>query len=264
MMRKFLSGSNEILGPRTVRVLASTGAVDRTGEIVVPGGIDISGFLRNPVILWQHDPEHPIGSASNIAKTTGGLQMDIEFAPEGVSKKADEICGLVKAGILSGVSIGFDPVEVEPMVAGNPRGPQRYVCIDLMETSIVSIPANIEAAVVQRRFVPNVRREGRRISADTEAIMCQAIEHLEDAIANHAASAAELNQAGDILAQLLADQTEKAARAVPRTRDERMAEVEKLRPRGNFPRYPEHMRGESIYHYAARATLDFKKSRGIV
>jgi HK97 family phage prohead protease len=154
-VRKAFASQTVDLGPRQIRVICSTGEVDRTGEQVVQSGIDLSGFKANPIILWQHDPEHPIGRASNFVQLPDALQMDIEFAPEGVSKKADEICGLVKAGVLNTVSIGFDPIETEamnPAQAGKRNAPQRYLKIDLMETSIVSIPANKDTVITQRRL----------------------------------------------------------------------------------------------------------------
>jgi hypothetical protein len=80
-----------------------------------------------------------------------------KFAPEGISRTADEICGLVKSGIVSGLSIGFEPIESEPIDRGNRYGPQRVVRRELMEISFVSIPANRETIVTQR----SKRRRGR-------------------------------------------------------------------------------------------------------
>jgi HK97 family phage prohead protease len=155
-IHKAFAAQTEQLGPRQVRVICTTGVVDRAGEQVVQSGIDLTGFLANPIILWQHDPEHPIGSASEIQRSATDIQMVIDFAPEGISKKADEICGLVKAGVLKTVSIGFDPTDFElmdPGMKGKKNPPLRYLTCDLMEVSIVSIPANKEAVVTQRAMV---------------------------------------------------------------------------------------------------------------
>ena len=149
-VRKAYAADMETLGPRTVRVICSTGDVDRGGEVVEQDGIDLSAYRANPIILFGHDPMHPVGVAKSIGVKEGKLQAEIEFAPEGVSAKADEVCALMKAGILKTVSIGFDPVESEPMTPGRPKGPQRYRKITLYEVSAVAIPANPEAVVVQR------------------------------------------------------------------------------------------------------------------
>jgi len=138
------------LGPRQVRVRASTGALGRDGMIVVPAGIDLTHYRKNPVMLWQHDPAAPVARAASLQMDGADLCADVEFAPEGVSPKADEICGLVKAGVVNAVSIGFDPLESEPLDAKKPRGGHRIIRSELMEISFVSVPADREAVVLQR------------------------------------------------------------------------------------------------------------------
>ncbi|WP_234730125.1 HK97 family phage prohead protease [Acidocella facilis] len=176
MITKFLANAEtQQLGPRQVRVIASTQSVDRAGDIVVQAGIDLSAFLSNPIILYQHDPNIPVGRASDVQITAAGLVMTINFADAGVSAKADEVCGLVKSGILRGISIGFAPVVAEPIDKNKPRAGQRYTSAALMEVSIVSIPANTDAAVVAR--AAGVLKLGARISAETAAALRQANEH---------------------------------------------------------------------------------------
>lgn len=150
IQRKTALAQTKEMGPRQVQVVCSSAQVDRMGEIVVQDGIDLSAFQANPVCLWSHDPTVPIGRATNIGLRGGVLQADVEFAPEGISAKADEICALVKAGIISTVSIGFQPIETEPMDPGRPRGAQKYLKSSLMELSFVSVPANTDANVVAR------------------------------------------------------------------------------------------------------------------
>jgi len=65
---------------------------------------------------------------------------------------------------VTGVSIGFDPVDMEPMNPAQPRGPQRYLKSELLEISFVAIPANTGAGVVQRAFT-------RHRAADTVAAL---------------------------------------------------------------------------------------------
>ena len=148
------------LGPRQIRVIASTPTPDRAGDVMVPKGCDAKGYAANPIILADHDPGSPIGRAS-VTVTNSAVTALIDFAPEGVSAKADEYCGLAKAGILNAVSIGFQPIEYEPMKGGG----LRYTKWELMEISLVAVPCNPEALVVQRSH----RATGRAISpADRE------------------------------------------------------------------------------------------------
>lgn len=145
------------LGDRQVRVICSTPEVDRAGEVIEQDGIDLSEFAENPIALWSHNAEHPVGTVKEIGIKSGLLQALVEFAPEGVSEKADEICRLVKGGIVKAVSVGFDPVEMEPMDPARPRGPQRYVRSKLLELSFVAIPCNRDAMVVERKMTTKAK-----------------------------------------------------------------------------------------------------------
>lgn len=197
----------EPLGDRQVRVIASTADVDRAGEVVVQSGIQLSNFLRNPVILWQHDPSVPIGTANAVRMGAAGVEMTIDFAPPGVSAKADEVCGLVKAGVVCGVSVGFNPLETEPMDPRFPRGPQRYLKCDLMEVSIVSIPANPAAAVIAKRF--QTRNHARRVKDFGDvgrlAAMLESLGYLQASTRIEAALEGDGSKLPEQLAQVMQD-----------------------------------------------------------
>lgn len=152
MIRRTYPAAMSELGPRQVRVRASTGNLGRDGLIVHPAGIDLAHYRQNPVMLWAHDPQAPIARATVIGMEGDDLVADVEFAPAGVSATADEICGLVKAGIINAVSIGFDPLETEPLDARKPRAGRRVLRSELMEISFVSVPADREAIVLQRKM----------------------------------------------------------------------------------------------------------------
>ena len=135
------------LGPRRVRVQCSSNAVDRAGEVVEQQGVT---YAKSLPVLWSHDPGIPVGRAYPGRDANGNLIAEVEFAPDGVSAKADEICGLVKAGVIDTVSIGFDPLDIAPMDPSKPRGPQRYKASEWLELSFVSVPANRDAQVTER------------------------------------------------------------------------------------------------------------------
>lgn len=151
-LRKAYGAKIEAIGERQARVICSTEEVDRAGEVVVQNGIDLTGFKANPIVLWQHNVDQPIAKATEIGPSDGKLMAMVEFPPAGISPKADEICGLVKSGVINAVSIGFNPLETEPMDKGNPKkGPQKYLACELAEFSFVSVPANKNALVVERQ-----------------------------------------------------------------------------------------------------------------
>ena len=67
-----------------------------------------------------------------------------------ISADADKFRGLVKAGILRAVSIGFDPLEFEPLDARKPKGGLHITQADLLELSFAPVPADTGAVVTQR------------------------------------------------------------------------------------------------------------------
>lgn len=132
---------------------ASSEKVDSYGDIVVQKGIDLTRFQENPIILYQHDANEPIGKAVNVRMGEKGIIADVQLAPKGVSPKIDTIRGLIEAGILKAVSIGFSPKEYEPIRdKDNQVTGWKFVKSLLHEISVVSIPANDEALAIARSF----------------------------------------------------------------------------------------------------------------
>lgn len=133
---------------RRVALRCSSANIDRSGEIVEQSGIDLSAYRRNPVVLWQHSHSSPIARAVNVAVRSGNLECEVEFPPAGTSPLADQIYALIRADVVKGVSIGFKSIASIPLDKGNPvKGPQRYTKSELWEISIVTVPANPDAAV---------------------------------------------------------------------------------------------------------------------
>lgn len=164
MATRYYAAGLEALGDREVGFCASTPELARDGHILVPAGIDLSNYRQNPIMLWGHDPEKPVATATAIGLQGNNLIGRAEFAPAGASKHADEVCALVKSGVVRGVSIGFDPIDYEPLDPREPWGGQRILSSELLEISFVSIPADTGAAVIARsyssaaRFVRAVRQ----------------------------------------------------------------------------------------------------------
>jgi HK97 family phage prohead protease len=135
------------IGERQVRVVASDGSTDRMGDVLVPSGVKLENYRRNPVILAQHDSSQPIATCASV--DTDGVQVTatIEFPPEGINDLADEYLRLLKSRVLNAVSVGFLPLAAEPIRGTNGL---RYTSWELLEISVVSIPANANALVQER------------------------------------------------------------------------------------------------------------------
>jgi HK97 family phage prohead protease len=155
MIRKMVPARLTQLGDDEVLVTMSTGVLARDGHILVPSGAQLDNYRRNPIVLWQHDPSWPVARASEISADAEAITARVTFAPIGVSKIADETRGLVKAGIVIAVSVGFDPIDAEPLDPKKPKGGQRITKWELLECSFVSVPADTGAVVTARE----VRRD---------------------------------------------------------------------------------------------------------
>ena len=125
---------------RAVTAIVSTADRDRDGEIVSPRGIELDGYLKNPVLLWAHrymDP--PIGRAMWVKRKKDGLVAKFEFSK---SQFANEIYQLYKDGFLRAFSIGFIPLDYDEKEKVHKK-------ILLLEVSAVPVPANENALVVE-------------------------------------------------------------------------------------------------------------------
>jgi HK97 family phage prohead protease len=135
------------LGARQIRIVASDGSRDSVGDIMEPSGCDFEEYRSNNIVLAQHDATAPIGNAQ-IKFRNSRIEALVDFAPEGISPRADEYCGLYKSGVMKAASVGFDPIKREPITGGG----WRYVVWKLLELSLVSVPANPNAVLIERRM----------------------------------------------------------------------------------------------------------------
>lgn len=130
---------------RAVDVVLSTESVDRDGDIIRQDGWDLSAYDSNPTVLAYHDPSKPIARGENVRVEGGRLVGTMVFPPKGHVALSDEIFALYEAGALSAVSVGFMPIEMEPLKSEDGRGGYDIRRAELFEFSAVSVPSNREA-----------------------------------------------------------------------------------------------------------------------
>jgi HK97 family phage prohead protease len=150
IIRRLMPGDVKALGDDEVEAILSTDVLARDGHVLVPEGADLANFRRNPIILWQHMPTEPVGRAENIEVKGNKIVAKIRFAPAGVSPTADQIRGLVKSGIITTMSVGFEVRDSVPLDPSRPRGGQRITSWEPIECSFVSCPADTGAVVTAR------------------------------------------------------------------------------------------------------------------
>lgn len=156
-VRAFFGGVAKEIGDRQIRVIVSTGGVDRHGDIVEVEGIDLAPYQANPVVLFMHDHKQPI-ARSSIQISNGRLEAVAQFPEPGVSAKSDEIYGLIKAGVISAASIGFLPKEWSYMDDKSPWNGRKFTKSEMIEFSFVSVPANAEALVTERSLEDEIAK----------------------------------------------------------------------------------------------------------
>lgn len=141
---------------RTLSFIASTEGVDRMGDIIRVKGWDLANYRKNPIILFQHNSDWPIGTAKIYkGELPGGkkaLLSDITFASAEASPMAEQVYQLAKAKVLRGNSVGFFPRETrvpkdekERTALGLGEFGVVFERSELIEDSVVSVPANPEA-----------------------------------------------------------------------------------------------------------------------
>ena len=138
-----------------VEFILSDATPDRMGDVIDADGWDLTNFNKNPVALFNHRSDFPIGKWNNLRVANGKLRGHLQLAPEGTSDRIDEIRRLVDADILRAVSVGFMPIKSEPLTKDS-HG-TRFLNSELVETSLVAIPANPNALAVARSL--NISRD---------------------------------------------------------------------------------------------------------
>lgn len=147
---KGYSGVVKAIGERQIRVIVSTGDVDREGDIIEPTGIDFTAYRKNPVVLYMHDHDEPIARCVEIGVVNGRVEALVQFPDMGAAEKSDEVYNLIKAGVLNAVSIGFIPLEWSYINDKDPWAGRRFTKCECLEFSVVSVPANANALIVER------------------------------------------------------------------------------------------------------------------
>jgi HK97 family phage prohead protease len=138
-------------------------SVDRMGEVINADGWDLASFKSNPIGLFNHHSDAIVGRWENVRVTGKQLRARFVFADEGTSEIVDTARKLWNQKILRGASVGFKALKKEKLTkdADEFFGPFRYLKQQLLECSLVSVPANPNALPVLRSFhlVPEISRQ---------------------------------------------------------------------------------------------------------
>ena len=148
---------------RTASFVFSDESVDRYGDTIKAAGWRLDEFNANPIALFGHDAgsvENVIGRAKNVRVDGTRLVGDIEFMGADVNPKAEAVYRMVKGGFLKTVSVGFAPIEWEPTRDKSRPGGVDFKKQNLLEISVVPLPANPNAVALAKAAGIDVDRLG--------------------------------------------------------------------------------------------------------
>ena len=125
-------------GSVMIRGMASTADFDRAGDSIsaeawTKGGL--KNFEKNPIILFNHDYDRPIGRATGMKAGPNGLELECK-----ISKNAPgNVAELVKDGVLGAFSVGFRVKDADYIKETDGL---MIKDAELFEVSVVSVPCN--------------------------------------------------------------------------------------------------------------------------
>jgi len=131
--------------------IASDETLDRYDEVVSVDGWQLENFRKNPVIPDCHDYSSIgkiLGRAQSIAVADGKLVNRVEFCLD--NPMGSLAFKMAKGGFIKSQSVGFIPLEWTNGKNGNDGNnePSRtYTKCELLEVSLVVVPANPSATI---------------------------------------------------------------------------------------------------------------------
>jgi hypothetical protein len=163
--------------PRTLMMTGSTESPDRDKDILMSSGWGLDNYVKNPVVLWAHNYQVPaVAVAKSVYsdKRNKRLEFKLYFPtigelcsdPSNPSDHAlfvDTLYHMYKSGMMNASSVGYLGHKMEPRKdqEDQPVWNRGLVFTDqeLVELSLVPVPANAEA-LVQARSMKSLNQHG--------------------------------------------------------------------------------------------------------
>lgn len=126
---------------RVIEGIANTDDIDAYNTILEPEG----AVYKLPMpVLNQHRAAEPIGHVTEAKVGKSGIRVKVKIAPAGIAEYIDVAWAQIKAGLVAGLSVGFDPIEE---VFDKTFNGFRFPKWKWLELSTVTIPANESATM---------------------------------------------------------------------------------------------------------------------
>lgn len=156
------------LGEGVLEAIITTSIVDRHGEVIETEGIDTDSYMNNPVVLYGHNYSAlPIGRTLKLTKTKNKIKAKFELAINEYPFAMD-VYKMVKGGFLNAVSIGG-------VVREWSEDWTRILKMDMVEFSIVPVPANEEAIITGRSLEAVTGKTQEQVAKEFKDFVRQSI-----------------------------------------------------------------------------------------
>ncbi len=160
---KYFSKAPEKKDDRVLRFIGSDQKKDRDNEVIMVDGWKLTEYRKNPVVLVNHShADLPVAKTKRvwIDKDTKQLKFDISFPEPEVSSVGDTLYKLYSSGYMSAVSVGFRPNPDRIKFGDGKKQPRvTFEEQELLEISLVSIPANPRALLTSKGITDAIDRE---------------------------------------------------------------------------------------------------------
>lgn len=137
--------------------VASTAASDRMDDVIDQASWKLDNYRANPVVLVDHDYRAGSVVGKGEVQIVAGVGLVLDVVQWSSKEVAQAVKLDVEEGIINAVSVGCRPgrrvarrslPSTDPLYMADGYGEVYYDC-DLLEVSIVAIPANPQAVAVR-------------------------------------------------------------------------------------------------------------------
>ena len=162
---KYLSKAPEKKDDRVLRFVGSDESIDRDNESIMSDGWKLTNYKKNPVVLLNHmHYELPVAKTKRvwIDKNKKALMFDIQFPEPEISSVGDTLYKLYSEGYMNSTSVGFKP-NFDKVIWNDDNKPGKpritFQEQELLELSLVSVPANPRALLTQKSIQDAIKAE---------------------------------------------------------------------------------------------------------
>lgn len=170
---------------RTITFVASDDTKDTAGTVLNQDNWDLTRFNKNGVIGYQHkvyggwddtdNPDNVIGKGFAYIEDKK-LMVDITFEPAEINPLAEKIFQKILFGSLRAVSVGFLPIGQGRFGEGQDSNTYYFAGQELLEVSVVNIPANPNA------LKKSLEAESEYLEAERKRLRAEAEAETEDQV----------------------------------------------------------------------------------